>query len=59
MNTTLKSALRDYSMLLALAAIWLFFGFKQPVFLSSSNLSLLLIELSVTASLALGTGAPK
>ncbi|HEY3665876.1 MAG TPA: sugar ABC transporter permease, partial [Polyangiaceae bacterium] len=33
---------------------WAFFGIEQPVFLSSRNLSLLLIELSVTASLALG-----
>ena len=41
-------------MLLALAGIWLFFALKQPVFLSSRNLSLLLIELSITASLALG-----
>ncbi|HEY4106657.1 MAG TPA: sugar ABC transporter permease [Polyangiaceae bacterium] len=54
MKTTLKSALRDYSMLLALAAIWAFFGLEHPVFLSSRNLSLLLIELSITASLALG-----
>jgi D-xylose transport system permease protein len=54
MRTNLKSALRDYSMLLALAAIWAFFGLEHPVFLSSRNLSLLLIELSVTASLALG-----
>lgn len=54
MNMTLKAALRDYSMLLALAAIWAFFGLEHPVFLSSRNLSLLLIELSVTASLALG-----
>ncbi len=54
MKTTLKSALRDYSMLIALAAIWAFFGIQHPVFLSSRNLSLLLIELSITASLALG-----
>jgi len=54
MKATWKSALRDYSMLLALAAIWLFFGLKQSVFLSSRNLSLLLIELSITACLALG-----
>lgn len=54
MKTTFKSALRDYSMLLALAAIWGFFGLEQPVFLSSRNLSLLLIELAITASLALG-----
>ena len=54
MKMNLKAALRDYSMLLALAAIWAFFGLEHPVFLSSRNLSLLLIELSVTASLALG-----
>jgi D-xylose transport system permease protein len=54
MKIAWKSALRDYSMLLALAAIWAFFGLELPVFLSSRNLSLLLIELSITASLALG-----
>jgi D-xylose transport system permease protein len=54
MKTTVKTALREYSMLIALAAIWAFFGLRQPVFLSSRNLSLLLIELSITASLALG-----
>ena len=41
-------------MLLALAGIWAFFGLEQPLFLSSRNLSLLLIELAITASLALG-----
>ncbi len=54
MKLTWKRALREYSMLLALAAIWAFFGLEQPLFLSSRNLSLLLIELSITASLALG-----
>ena len=54
MKTTWKRALREYSMLLALAGIWAFFALEQPLFLSSRNLSLLLIELSITASLALG-----
>src|SRR5260221_429210 len=54
MKAPLTSALRDYSMLIALGAIWAFFGLEHPVFLSSRNLSLLLIELSITASLALG-----
>ncbi|HEY2407014.1 MAG TPA: sugar ABC transporter permease [Polyangiaceae bacterium] len=45
---------RDFSMLIALIVIWAFFGVEHPVFLSSRNLSLLMIELSVTASLALG-----
>jgi len=54
MRQSLKPLLRDYSMLLALAAIWAFFGIEHPVFLLSRNLSLLLIELSITASLALG-----
>jgi D-xylose transport system permease protein len=38
----------------ALIAITVFFALKIPVFLSARNLSLLLIELSVTAVLALG-----
>ena len=54
MRASWKNALRQYSMLLALAGIWAFFGLQQPLFLSSRNLSLLLIELSITASLALG-----
>jgi D-xylose transport system permease protein len=47
-------AWRDFSMLIALGAIWAFFAIEQPVFLSPRNLSLLSIELSVTATLALG-----
>ncbi len=38
----------------ALVAIFGFFGSQSPVFLSARNLSLLMIELSVTAILALG-----
>jgi len=46
--------LRDLSMLATLALIWIFFAVREPLFLSSRNLSLLMIELSVTAILALG-----
>ena len=45
---------RELTMLIALAAIWVFFAVQQPAFLSPRNLSLLMIELSVTAILALG-----
>jgi D-xylose transport system permease protein len=45
---------RDFSMGLALAAIWLYFSIREPSFLSSRNLSMLVIELSITAILALG-----
>jgi D-xylose transport system permease protein len=49
-----RISLRNFSMVIALIAISAFFAFKQPVFLSARNLSLLSIELSVTAILALG-----
>lgn len=49
-----KLTLRDFSMAIALVVIWVFFASQQPAFLSSRNLSLLMIELSVTAILALG-----
>jgi D-xylose transport system permease protein len=45
---------RDVFMLAALVAIWAFFALQEPVFLSARNLSLLSIELAVTATLALG-----
>jgi D-xylose transport system permease protein len=45
---------REASMLLALLAIWAFFAWREPVFLSQRNLSLLSIELAITAVLALG-----
>jgi D-xylose transport system permease protein len=45
---------REISMLIALFAIWAFFAWSEPVFISSRNLSLLSIELSITAVLALG-----
>jgi D-xylose transport system permease protein len=46
--------LRTISMLIALFIISSVFAWQEPVFLSSRNLSLLLIELAVTAILALG-----
>jgi len=49
-----RISLRNFSMVIALIAISAFFAFQQPVFLSARNLSLLSIELSVTAILALG-----
>lgn len=49
-----KAFTREWSMLIALVAIWAFFAWQQPVFLSARNLSLLSIELAVTATLALG-----
>jgi D-xylose transport system permease protein len=45
---------RELSMLLALLAIWAFFAWREPVFLSARNLSLLSVELAITATLALG-----
>jgi len=45
---------REMTMLMALAAIWIVVAVQQPAFLSPRNLSLLMIELSVTAILALG-----
>jgi D-xylose transport system permease protein len=45
---------RDGFMLVALVLIWAFFAWQEPVFLSARNLSLLSIELAVTATLALG-----
>jgi D-xylose transport system permease protein len=48
------SQTRQWFMLAALAALWVFFAWREPVFLSARNLSLLSIELAVTATLALG-----
>lgn len=45
---------REWSMLFALIAIWAFFAWRAPAFVSPRNLSLLSIELAVTALLALG-----
>lgn len=49
-----RAFMRELSMGIALLAIWAYFALEQPVFLSARNLSLLAIELSVTATLALG-----
>ncbi len=49
-----KGALRELSMALALAAIFAFFAAMSPQFMSPRNLSMLMIELSITATLALG-----
>lgn len=49
-----RIATRELSMVIALVAIWAFFAGQEPVFLSSRNLSLLSVELAVTAVLALG-----
>lgn len=49
-----RIATRELSMVIALVAIWAFFAWQEPVFLSSRNLSLLSVELAVTAVLALG-----
>jgi D-xylose transport system permease protein len=45
---------RDFSMVFALIAIWGFFAFATPTFVSARNLSNLAVELSITAVLALG-----
>ncbi|MFW6050737.1 MAG: sugar ABC transporter permease [Myxococcota bacterium] len=45
---------RSVTMSLALGGIWVFFALSHPAFLSARNLSLLMIELAVTATLALG-----
>ncbi|MBI3554017.1 MAG: ATPase [Elusimicrobia bacterium] len=45
---------RDFSMVFALAGIAGFFALSSPQFLGSRNLSMLAIELSITATLALG-----
>jgi D-xylose transport system permease protein len=45
---------RELSMAIALVVIWGFFAWQAPAFLSARNLSLLSVELAVTAVLALG-----
>jgi D-xylose transport system permease protein len=47
-------SLRDYSIALTLLGICVFFGVVEPRFLDSRNLSLLMTELSITATLAVG-----
>lgn len=47
-------SIRDFSIALALLGICCFFAVVEPKFLGSRNLSLLLTELSITATLAMG-----
>lgn len=47
-------AFRDFTMVIALLAIWGFFAAMTPAFLGARNLSNLAVELSITAVLALG-----
>src|SRR5664279_3153593 len=49
-----RKSLRDFSMLIALVVICAFFAIMSPQFLGARNLSLLLTEVSITATLALG-----
>jgi D-xylose transport system permease protein len=49
-----KLTLRDFSLLLSLLAIGSFFALTAPQFLSARNLSMLAVELAITATLALG-----
>jgi D-xylose transport system permease protein len=51
---TRTSSIRDFSIALALLGICGFFAIAEPNFLSSRNLSLLMTELSITATLAMG-----
>jgi D-xylose transport system permease protein len=46
--------LRDLSLALALFSICAFFAIESPQFLSARNLSLLMIDFSITATLAIG-----
>ncbi len=45
---------RDFSLLLSLLVIWVCFALVAPQYLSARNLSLLSVELAITATLALG-----
>ena len=48
------SGLRDFTLPLVIAALAALFGFLAPDFLSARNFSMLLIEISITAVLAMG-----
>ena len=47
-------SIRDFSMVIALLAICGFFAMADPQFLGSRNLSLLMTELAITGTLAMG-----
>src|SRR5881396_2868571 len=49
-----RLVLRDFSLVIALVVICVFFAIVSPQFLSARNLSLLITELSITATLAIG-----
>jgi D-xylose transport system permease protein len=49
-----ERSLRDFSLVIALVVICAFFAVASPQFLSARNLSLLMTELSITATLAMG-----
>src|SRR5438477_1499064 len=49
-----RRSFRDFSLVIALVIICAFFAIVSPQFLSARNLSLLTIELSITATLAMG-----
>lgn len=51
---TQKNSIRNYSIAIGLILIWIFFAVATDNFLSARNLSMLFIELAVTATLALG-----
>ena len=53
-SMTRTFSIRDFSIALALLGICGFFAVAEPNFLSSRNLSLLMTELSITATLAMG-----
>jgi D-xylose transport system permease protein len=50
----LRTATKSLAMPLALAAIALFFAVKEPAFLGPRNLTQLIVEFSITGTLALG-----
>ncbi|WP_372366953.1 sugar ABC transporter permease [Candidatus Uabimicrobium sp. HlEnr_7] len=49
-----KLSTRDFSMVISLLIIWAIFTILSPTFVSSRNLSMLMIEFSIIAILALG-----
>jgi D-xylose transport system permease protein len=49
-----RLTLRDFSLLIALTAVCGFFAIVAPQFLGARNLSLLMTELAITATLAMG-----
>jgi D-xylose transport system permease protein len=49
-----RHSLRDFALLLALLGLGVFFAVQAPDFLSARNLSLLMIDFAITATLAVG-----